>query len=77
MTILKGEYNVVPVEKVAFGEGSLECLPGEVERYGAKRVVLLASRTLRETTDLVARVELSRRWLAASSFGAVTDAICA
>lgn len=57
MTILKGEYNVVPVEKVAFGEGSLECLPAEVERYGAKRVVLLASRTLRETTDLVARVE--------------------
>lgn len=57
MTILKGEYNVVPVEKVSFGVGSLESLPAEVARYGAKRVALYASRTLRETTDLVARVE--------------------
>ena len=57
MTLLKGEYNVVPVEKVAFGVGSLESLPAEVARYGAQRVALYASRTLRETTDLVARVE--------------------
>lgn len=57
MTLLKGEYNVVPVEKVSFGVGSVEALPGEVARYGAKRVALYASRTLREQTDLVARIE--------------------
>jgi maleylacetate reductase len=44
-------------ERVVVGRGSVDALPGECEQRGLRRVVVVTGRTLRERTDVVARVE--------------------
>jgi alcohol dehydrogenase class IV len=51
-----GEFNFLPMEKVRFGPGSLVDLAAEVDRLGAKRVLLITGTTLATKTDLVTKV---------------------
>ena len=44
------------LEKVAWGKAS-DCLPEEVERLGAKKAFIVASRTLAENTGEIAAAE--------------------
>ena len=51
-----GEFGFLPMEKVRFGPGSLVDLAAEVDRLGAKRVLLVTGTTLATKTDLVEKV---------------------
>jgi alcohol dehydrogenase class IV len=51
-----GEFAFLPMEKVRFGPGSLAGLAAEVDRLGAKRVLVITGTTLATKTDLVAQV---------------------
>jgi len=67
---LKGSFRYPPMEGVVFGSRWDEVLLGEVERYGRRRVFVLASATLASKADLEskARQALGER-LAAFSVG--------
>ncbi len=52
-----GLYSYLPQERVIWGRPAAEAVAGEVERRGAARVFLLASRSLATGTDVVAGVE--------------------
>ncbi|MBS1862907.1 MAG: iron-containing alcohol dehydrogenase [Actinobacteria bacterium] len=51
-----GEFSFLPMEKVRFGPGSVAGLAAEVDRLGAKRVLLITGNTLADKTDLVEKV---------------------
>jgi alcohol dehydrogenase class IV len=51
-----GEFAFLPMEKVRFGPGSLAGLAAEVDRLGAKRVLVITGTTLATKTDLVTQV---------------------
>src|SRR5882757_6813844 len=51
-----GEFSFLPMDKVRFGPGAVEHLAAEVDRLGAKRVLLVTGNTLATKTDLVDRV---------------------
>ena len=51
-----GTYAPHPIERVVYGKPAHEAVAAEVARIGAKRVFLLASRTLDRSTDLIARL---------------------
>jgi len=54
---VKGEFISLPQEKVLYGPGSLERLPGEVKRLDCHRVLIITGRSLAEETPVVRRVE--------------------
>jgi maleylacetate reductase len=51
-----GTYLFPRMDRVLFGRPLVETVAAEMERLGARRAFLLASRTLAATTDLVARL---------------------
>lgn len=53
----RGEYRSLPVDKVTFGRGALERLPAEVERLGARRALVVTTRSLAGEGKLLARVQ--------------------
>jgi maleylacetate reductase len=55
MSIL-GSYQYPTMESVIYGKAAAEALREEAERLGAKRVYLIASRTLNTTTDEIEKV---------------------
>lgn len=54
--LVRGEYQVLPIQKVVFGPGSVATLAAEVERLGIRRALIVTSNTLATKTDLVKRV---------------------
>lgn len=49
----RGEYAYAPIERVVWGEPAAEAAAREVERLGARRVLIVASRTLAQRTPVV------------------------
>ena len=41
---MQGDYFFLPVEHVIFGAGSLERLPGELERLKVRRALIITAR---------------------------------
>jgi len=58
------EYKFPLLEKVIFGQGSLDRVPGEIDKLGKKRAFILTGKTLATQTDLVRRFKglLGDRW---------------
>ncbi len=52
--IQPGRYDYLPQERVIFGTPAAEAVAAEAERRGARRVFVIASRTLSRETDAVA-----------------------
>lgn len=53
---LKGDFLFLPMEKVAFGPGTLEKLPSELDRLHAKRAFIIISKTL-ASRNMLGKVE--------------------
>jgi alcohol dehydrogenase len=53
----QGEFNFLPLEKVLYGAGCLGRLPGEVDRLGGRRALVITGRTLATETPLIHKVE--------------------
>jgi alcohol dehydrogenase class IV len=51
-----GSYQYPTMESVIYGKPAAEALREEAERLGAKRVYLIASRTLNTTTDEIEKI---------------------
>lgn len=58
------EYKFPQLENVIFGAGALERVPGELERFGKRRALVLTGNSLSTKTDLVQKFEtlLGERW---------------
>lgn len=54
---LAGKFDINGMERVWYGAGSLDHLTEEVDRLGAKRAFVIASRTVAQETDLVDRLQ--------------------
>ena len=50
----RGEYGFLPVDKVLFGPGSASNLRDEVDRLGARRVLLMTTGSVQKKTTLSA-----------------------
>ncbi len=48
-----GVFKFLPVEKVYFGQGSLERLPDETDRLGGRRVLLITGHSLATQTPII------------------------
>lgn len=59
MTVTSGRVAFRKIESVTFGQASTEVVPAEIDRWGAERVLVLASRTLHQTTDAVSEIARS------------------
>ena len=53
---IAGSYQYPTMERVIYGKPAAEALREEAERVGAKRVYLIASRTLNTTTDEIEKI---------------------
>src|SRR6266403_337627 len=53
---IAGSYQYPTMESVIYGNPAAEAVLGEAERLGAKRVYLIASRTLNTTTDEIEKI---------------------
>src|SRR5215831_10421620 len=53
---IAGSYQYPTMETVIYGKPAAEALCEEAERVGAKRVYLIASRTLNTTTDEIEKI---------------------
>jgi alcohol dehydrogenase class IV len=53
---LRGTYWITGPRRVLFGPGAVSELPGELERHGGRRALILTGRTLATETPLVGRV---------------------
>jgi maleylacetate reductase len=51
-----GSYQYPPMDSVIYGKPAAEALREEAERLGARRVYLIASRTLNTTTDEIEKI---------------------
>ena len=58
------EYKFPQLENVIFGAGALAQVPGELERFGKKRALVLTGNSLSTKTDLVQKFEalLGDKW---------------
>jgi alcohol dehydrogenase len=58
------KYRFLPFERVVIGRGALAELPGQVERLGGRRALILAGSTFEAGSDLVERAQrmLGDRW---------------
>lgn len=54
---LTGRYNMLPMESVIFGPGTVSQVKTEAERLGMKRIFLIISPSLARTTDVQQRLE--------------------
>ncbi len=54
---MQGDYFFLPVEHVIFGAGSLERLPGELERLKVRRALIITGQSLVTKTGIVRKVE--------------------
>ena len=52
-----GVFLFLPVERIIFGPGQVEALPGQVDKLGGRRAFVITGRSLATKTDLVQRVE--------------------
>lgn len=52
-----GAHNFPAIERVSFGQPAAEAIAAEAARAGARRVFIIASRTLNTTTDVVRKIE--------------------
>lgn len=52
-----GVFQFLPVERVIFGPGRVEALPGQVDALGGRRVFIITGQSLATKTDLVKRAE--------------------
>ncbi|MBI4507292.1 MAG: iron-containing alcohol dehydrogenase [Chloroflexi bacterium] len=52
----RGEFRFLLADKVAFGRGALDRLPGEVDRLGGRRALVITTRSLVREGQLLARV---------------------
>ncbi len=61
---MAGSYHYLPLERVIFGRPAAEAAAEEAERIGARRVFIVASRTLASKTDVIEIIEkrLSHRY---------------
>ncbi len=60
-----GELNLISNQKVIFGRGSLQQLPKEVKKLGAKRAFLVTTPSINSKTDLAHKIEgsLGKLWV--------------
>ena len=54
-----GVHNFPAIDRVIYGKAAAEAVRDEAERLGAKRVFLLASRTLNSKTDEIEKIRLA------------------
>lgn len=54
---LAGRFNLLPMDGVIFGPGTLEQLPAECDRLGMTRILLVISPSLAKTTDVQDRLQ--------------------
>jgi maleylacetate reductase len=54
---MQGDYFFLPLEHVIFGAGSLERLPGELERLKVLRALIITGQSLATKTGIVRKVE--------------------
>jgi alcohol dehydrogenase class IV len=54
---MQGDYFFLPLEHVIFGAGSLERLPGELERLKVRRALIITGQSLATKTGIVRKVE--------------------
>ena len=52
----EGEHNLLPMDKVVFGPGSVAKLAAEIDRVGGTRALIVTGTTLATKTDLVGRL---------------------
>ena len=50
---MQGDYFFLPLEHVIFGAGSLERLPGELERLKVRRALIITGQSLATKTGIV------------------------
>ena len=53
---IAGSHQYPTMESVIYGKPAAEALREEAERLGAKRIYLIASRTLNTTTDKIEKI---------------------
>lgn len=49
-------FTFLPLERVHYGPGSIAALPGEVDRLGARRALIVSGRTVAEETPVVTTI---------------------
>src|SRR5256885_3272729 len=68
---MQGDYFFLPLEHVIFGAGSLERLPGELERLKVRRALIITGQSLATKTGIVRKVEKTLGAAHAGTFGAI------
>ena len=68
---MQGDYFFLPVEHVIFGAGSLERLPGELERLKVRRALIITGQSLATKTGIVRKVEETLGAAHAGTFSAI------
>jgi alcohol dehydrogenase class IV len=68
---MQGDYCFLPVEHVIFGAGSLERLPGELERLKVRRALIITGQSLATKTGIVRKVEETLGAAHAGTFSAI------
>ena len=68
---MQGDYFFLPLEHVIFGAGSLERLPGELERLKVRRALIITGQSLVTKTGIVRKVEETLGAAHAGTFSAI------
>ncbi len=68
---MQGDYFFLPLEHVIFGAGSLERLPGELERLKVLRALIITGQSLATKTGIVRKVEKTLGAAHAGTFSAI------
>ena len=68
---MQGDYFFLPLEHVIFGAGSLERLPGELERLKVRRALIITGQSLATKTGIVRKVEETLGAAHAGTFSAI------
>ena len=68
---MQGDYFFLPLEHVIFGAGSLERLPGELERLKVLRALIITGQSLATKTGIVRKVEETLGAAHAGTFSAI------
>lgn len=71
MTLTAGTVILTATERVIFGQPAAEALAAEAALLGAERVMLITSRSLRENTDEISRIEAALGARHAATFSGV------
>jgi len=68
---MQGDYFFLPLEHVIFGAGSLERLPGELERLKVLRALIITGQSIATKTGIVRKVEETLGAAHAGTFSAI------